>query len=44
MYYVYILQSTSSSRFYVGHCEHLLQRFHEHRTGQNRSTHNRGPW
>ena len=44
MYFVYILQSTSTGRFYVGHCDHLLRRFHEHRTGQNSSTRNRGPW
>ena len=44
MYYVYILQSMTSARFYVGHCDHLLKRFHEHGTGQNTSTRNKGPW
>ena len=44
VYFVYILQSCSTGRFYVGHCEHLLKRFHEHATGQVSSTCNRGPW
>ena len=44
MYYLYILQSESSGRFYVGHCENLLVRFHQHRNGYSKSTRGRGPW
>ena len=43
-YFVYILQSKRTGHFYVGHCDHLLRRFHQHRTGQNKSTRDRGPW
>jgi len=44
MYFVYILQSFKSGRFYVGHCDHFIRRFYEHQQGLNRSTKNRGPW
>ena len=44
MYFVYILQSISTGRFYVGQCDHLIQRFYEHRRGANLATRNRGPW
>ena len=44
MYFVYILQSISTARFYVGHCDHLIERFHEHQAGYTPSTRNRGPW
>ena len=44
MYFVYILQSLSTGRFYVGQCNHLIQRFHEHQRGANLATRNRGPW
>ena len=44
MYFVYILQSLATDRFYIGHCDHLLRRFYQHQCGQNRSTKNRGPW
>jgi putative endonuclease len=44
MYFVYILQSLSTKRFYVGQCDHLIERFHEHQTGRTVSTRNRGTW
>ena len=44
MYFVYILQSTRTKRFYVGHCDHLINRFRRHQRGDNPSTRNRGPW
>ncbi len=44
MFYVYILQSLSTKRFYVGQCDHLIERFNEHQNGYNKSTRNRGPW
>jgi putative endonuclease len=44
MYFVYILQSLSTKRFYVGQCDHLIERFYEHQTGRTVSTRNRGPW
>jgi len=44
MYFVYILQSLSTGRFYVGQCNHLIERFREHQRGANLATRNRGPW
>ena len=44
MYFVYILQSIRTRRFYVGQCDHLLERFREHQRGANLATRNRGPW
>jgi putative endonuclease len=44
MGFVYILQSETSGRFYVGSTDHLIRRFSEHRRGKVRATHNRGPW
>ncbi len=44
MYFVYILQSLSTRRFYVGQCDHLVERFREHQDGYTPSTRNRGPW
>jgi predicted GIY-YIG superfamily endonuclease len=44
MHFVYILESLSTHHFYIGRTDHLLRRFHQHRSGQNKSTRNRGPW
>jgi putative endonuclease len=44
MYFVYILQSLSSGRFYVGQCDNLIERFCERERGANRATRGRGPW
>jgi len=44
MYFVYILQSLRTGRFYVGQCDHLIERFHEHQRGASLSTRGHGPW
>ncbi|HRI45122.1 MAG TPA: GIY-YIG nuclease family protein [Fimbriimonadaceae bacterium] len=44
MWTVYVLQSESSGRFYVGHTDDLARRVPEHNNGQTKSTRNRGPW
>ncbi|MGO9244833.1 MAG: GIY-YIG nuclease family protein [Verrucomicrobiia bacterium] len=44
MYFVYVLQSIRTGRFYVGQCDHLVERFREHQRGANLATRNRGPW
>jgi predicted GIY-YIG superfamily endonuclease len=44
MYFVYVLQSLNTGRFYVGQCHHLIERFYEHQRGANLATRNRGPW
>ena len=43
-FYVYILQSCTTGRFYIGHCDHLIERFREHQSGYSKATKNRGPW
>ena len=44
MYFIYILQSQATGRFYIGQTKDLLRRFREHASGENVSTRNRGPW
>ena len=43
-FHVYILQSESSGRFYVGQTEHLEQRFQYHQLNYSKANKNRGPW
>ena len=43
-FFVYILQSTSTGRFYIGQCDHLIERFHEHQADYSKATRHRGPW
>ncbi len=44
MFFVYILQSLSTGYFYIGQCNHLVERFREHQRGASLATRNRGPW
>jgi putative endonuclease len=41
---VYILQSQSSGRFYIGSTDDLDRRLSEHQRGHTPSTRGRGPW
>jgi len=41
---LYILQSETSGKFYVGSTEDLDRRLSEHNRGQTPSTRGRGPW
>ncbi len=41
---VYVLQSETSGRLYIGHTQHLERRLSEHAVGQTQSTRGRGPW
>jgi putative endonuclease len=43
-FHVYILQSQSTGRFYVGHTENLTKRVFEHNNNRTPSIKNRGPW
>ena len=43
-YWVYILRSESSGRFYVGHTNDLEDRLLRHNEGRVQVTKNRGPW
>jgi len=44
MFSVYILQSESSGRYYVGHTKALNQRVAYHNANYSRALKNRGPW
>jgi putative endonuclease len=44
MYFVYILHSNTTDRFYVGHTEELQTRFAQHNNGRSRSTKSGIPW
>jgi putative endonuclease len=43
-FHVYILQSQTTTRFYVGHTENLAKRILEHNNNRTPSTKDRGPW
>ena len=44
MAFLYILQSLSTQRFYIGSTTDPKRRLAEHKRGQTPSTRNRGPW
>lgn len=44
MHSVYILQSETTKRFYIGCASDLPARLAEHQRGQTLSTRGRGPW
>ncbi|MGH9425184.1 MAG: GIY-YIG nuclease family protein [Terriglobia bacterium] len=43
-FYLYILHSVSTGKFYVGHSEDVAKRLWEHNHDRSPSTRNRGPW
>ena len=43
-FYLYVLRSISTGRFYIGHTENLARRLAEHNSQRVSSTRNRGPW
>ena len=44
MYYVYIIQSKNSDRYYVGYSCNVQRRLEEHNSGKARSTSPNKPW
>jgi len=44
MEFLYILQSLTSGRYYVGSTDDLDRRVSEHQGGKNLATRGRGPW
>jgi putative endonuclease len=44
MYYTYIIESSTSGRWYYGSTADLVERLKSHNNGWNRSTKGRGPW
>jgi putative endonuclease len=43
-FYLYILQSESTNRFYIGQTKDLRKRFACHNANYSKSLKNRGPW
>jgi len=43
-YWVYILQSDSTGRYYVGQTHNLADRLVRHNSGRTAATRGRGPW
>ena len=44
MYYVYLLESETSGRYYIGHTQDITDRLMYHNTGRSVFTRGRGPW
>jgi putative endonuclease len=44
MFYIYILYSSETDRYYVGSCANINIRFEQHNTGRNKSTKGGIPW
>ncbi|MGP8155942.1 MAG: GIY-YIG nuclease family protein [Candidatus Acidiferrales bacterium] len=44
MYFVYVLRSRATGRFYTGATSDLQARLLQHNTDQSIATKNRGPW
>jgi len=44
MYYVYLIRSKKSGRFYVGYTANLKERFHQHNTGKSTATKSEAPF
>ena len=44
MFYIYILQSDKSGRYYLGHTSNLQERLNRHNNGLVTATRNKGPW
>ncbi len=44
MFYVYLIQSETTGKFYIGHTQDLTDRLQYHNTGRSDYTKNRGPW
>lgn len=43
-YFVYILRSAKTGRYYIGHCADVDRRIREHNRGKTRSTKSGVPW
>ncbi len=44
VFFVYVIQSRTTHRFYIGCAANAQERLAEHNRGQTQSTRNRGPW
>jgi putative endonuclease len=43
-YFVYVLQSLKTARWYIGYTSDLERRITEHNSGRSNWTKNKGPW
>ena len=43
-FFVYIIQSLSTRKFYIGQTNNLEERLRRHNTGRSKYTRNKGPW
>ena len=44
MYYVYVIQSVVTSRYYIGSAQNIPKRLQEHNRGKMKSTKHGAPW
>ena len=44
VYFLYILQSESTGRYYIGQTQHVPERLAYHNANYSKSLKNRGPW
>ncbi|MBI1939385.1 MAG: GIY-YIG nuclease family protein [Ignavibacteriales bacterium] len=44
MYFVYVLQSITSKKYYIGQTDNLERRFQQHNSGYSKSTKSGVPW
>ena len=44
LYYCYIIQSQTSSKYYIGVTDGIPRRVEQHNNGISKWTENRGPW
>ena len=44
MFYTYIIQSSTTSKLYIGQTNNLEDRLRRHNESRNEYTKNRGPW
>jgi putative endonuclease len=43
-FFVYVIQSLSTGKFYIGHTNNLEDRLRRHNKGRSKYTRNKGPW
>lgn len=43
-YYVYIIKSSSTNKYYIGCTDNKYRRVKEHNSGLSKYTKNKGPW
>ncbi|MBI4973120.1 GIY-YIG nuclease family protein [Candidatus Roizmanbacteria bacterium] len=44
MFYIYIIKSITTGKYYIGCTKDIVRRLHEHNLGMSKFTRNKGPW